>query len=125
MPIYSGYPQLYYPQQPQGHLEQLRAAQYQPQPVMMPTIQGQAAPTDSGFIWVQGEAAARGYLVANGSRVLLLDADSDTFYIKEVGRGRQAVPAPHLRLQGTHRRPQSVDCSHASRRRGVCHPQGV
>ena len=59
MPIYNGYPQVYYPQQPQGQLEQLRAAQYQPQPVMMPTMQGQAAPTDSGFIWVQGEATAR------------------------------------------------------------------
>ena len=87
MPIYNGYPQVFYPQQPQGQLEQLRAAQYQPQPVMMPTMQGQTAPTDSGFIWVQGEAAARGYLVANGSRVLLLDADSDTFYIKEAAGG--------------------------------------
>ena len=113
MPIYSGYPQVYYPQQPQGQLEQLRAAQYQPQPVMMPTMQGQAAPADSGFIWVQGEAAARGYLVANGSRVLLLDADSDTFYIKEVGQDGRPFPL------------QSVDRCHASRRRGVCHPQGV
>lgn len=92
MPIYNGYQQVYYPQQPQGQLEQLRAAQYQPQPVMMPTMQGQAAPADSGFIWVQGEAAARGYLVANGSRVLLLDADSDTFYIKEVGQDGRPFP---------------------------------
>lgn len=94
MPIYNGYPQVYYPQQPQGQLEQLRAAQYQPQPqpVMMPTMQGQSAPADSGFIWVQGEAAARGYLVANGSRVLLLDADSDTFYIKEVGQDGRPFP---------------------------------
>lgn len=43
MPIYNGYPQTYY-QQPQGQLEQLRAAQYQPQPVMMPAMQAQAAP---------------------------------------------------------------------------------
>ena len=92
MPIYNGYPQVYYPQQPQGQLEQLRTAQYQPQPVIMPTMQGQAAPTDSGFIWVQGEAAARGYLVANGSRVLLLDSDSDTFYIKEVGQDGRPFP---------------------------------
>lgn len=92
MPIYNGYPQTYY-QQPQGQLEQLRAAQYQPQPVMMPpTMQAQAAPADSGFIWVQGEAAARGYLVANGSRVLLLDADADTFYIKEVGQDGRPFP---------------------------------
>lgn len=92
MPIYNGYPQVYYPQQPQGQLETLRAAQFQPQPVMIPTMQGQAAPTDRGFIWVQGEAAARGYLVANGSRVLLLDADSDTFYIKEVGQDGRPFP---------------------------------
>ena len=26
MPIYNGYPQVYYPQQPQGQLEQLKAA---------------------------------------------------------------------------------------------------
>ena len=92
MPIYNGYPQAYY-QQPQGQLEQLRAAQYQPQTVMMPpAMQAQAAPADSGFIWVQGEAAARGYLVANGSRVLLLDADSDTFYIKEVGQDGRPFP---------------------------------
>ena len=68
MPIYNGYPQVYYPQQPQGQLEQLRAAQYQAQPVMMPTMQGQASPTDSGFIWVQGEAAARGYLVTGSPK---------------------------------------------------------
>lgn len=91
MPIYTGYPQTYYPQQPQGQLETLRAAQFQPQPVMMPTVQAQTAPSD-GFIWVQGEAAARGYLVANGSRVLLLDADSDTFYIKEVGQDGRPFP---------------------------------
>lgn len=92
MPIYTGYPQTYYPQQPQGQLETLRAAQFQPQPVMIPTMQGQTAPADSGFIWVQGEAAARGYLVANGSRVLLLDADADTFYIKEVGQDGRPFP---------------------------------
>lgn len=92
MPIYTGYPQTYYPQQPQGQLETLRAAQYQPQPVMMPTMQAQPTPADSGFIWVQGEAAARGYLVANGSRVLLLDADADTFYIKEVGQDGRPFP---------------------------------
>ena len=92
MPIYNGYPQAYYPQQPQGQLEQLRAAQYQPQPVMMPTMQTPQAPTDNGFIWVQGEAAARSYLVANGNRVLLMDADNDVFYIKEVGPDGRPFP---------------------------------
>ena len=92
MPIYNGYPQTYYPQQPQGQLEQLRAAQYQTQPVMMPTMQTQQAPMDNGFIWVQGEAAARSYLVANGNRVLLMDADNDVFYIKEVGQDGRPFP---------------------------------
>ena len=92
MPIYNGYPQTYYPQPPQGQLEQLRAAQYPPQPVMMPTMQTQQAPMDNGFIWVQGEAAARSYLVANGNRVLLMDADNDVFYIKEVGQDGRPFP---------------------------------
>lgn len=125
MPIYNGYPQVYYPQQPQGQLEQLRAAQYQPQPVMMPTMQGQATPTDSGFIWVQGEAAARGYLVANGSRVLLLDADSDTFYIKEVGQDGRPFP---LRIYDYKERTSGPKASIAATQAAggeLCHPQGV
>ena len=35
-----------------------------------------------GFVWVQGEAAARSFMVAPGATVLLMDSDSNRFYIK-------------------------------------------
>lgn len=73
-----GYPQ-YYPQIPYynaqqtampDQLAQLRAAQQPSQP------------SSNGLIWVQGEAGAKSYLVANGSSVLLMDSEKQTFYIK-------------------------------------------
>lgn len=38
--------------------------------------------TNQGLIWVQGEAAARSYLVAANSTVLLMDSEESRFYIK-------------------------------------------
>ena len=35
-----------------------------------------------GMIWVQGEAAAKGYLVAPNSSVALWDSEAQTIYIK-------------------------------------------
>lgn len=78
-----GYPQ-YYPQIPYynaqqtampDQLAQLRAAQ-------QPMMQQPAQPSSNGLIWVQGEAGAKSYLVANGSSVLLMDSEKQTFYIK-------------------------------------------
>ena len=76
-----GYPQ-YYPQIPYynaqqtampDQLAQLRAAQ-------QPMMQQPAQPSSNGLIWVQG--GAKSYLVANGSSVLLMDSEKQTFYIK-------------------------------------------
>lgn len=78
-----GYTQ-YYPQIPYynaqqtampDQLAQLRAAQ-------QPMMQQPAQPSSNGLIWVQGEAGAKSYLVANGSSVLLMDSEKQTFYIK-------------------------------------------
>lgn len=78
-----GYPQ-YYPQIPYynaqqtampDQLAQLRAAQ-------QPMMQQPAQPSSNGLIWVQGEAGAKSYLVANGASVLLMDSEKQTFYIK-------------------------------------------
>lgn len=78
-----GYPQ-YYPQMPYynaqqtampDQLAQLRAAQ-------QPMMQQPAQPSSNGLIWVQGEAGAKSYLVANGASVLLMDSEKQTFYIK-------------------------------------------
>lgn len=73
-PMYGQQP--YYPQQPMGQLEQLRA-QYQP--MQQPN---QPEPSGSGVIWVQGEAGAKSYMVARGNSVLLMDSEAQKFYIK-------------------------------------------
>lgn len=38
--------------------------------------------SNGGFIWVQGEAGAKSYLVAPGSTVQLWDSESQTIYLK-------------------------------------------
>ena len=48
---------------------------YQPQPF-------QQQPQQSGLIWVQGEAAAKSYLVAPGSTVQLWDSEETVIYLK-------------------------------------------
>ena len=44
--------------------------------------QQQAHPVNQGILWVQGEAGAKSYLVAPNTSVLLLDSESENFYIK-------------------------------------------
>lgn len=44
--------------------------------------QAQPPQTNQGIIWVQGEAAARSYLVAPNSTVLLMDSETQRFYLK-------------------------------------------
>mgnify|MGYP007062346300 CR=1 FL=1 len=38
--------------------------------------------TNQGILWVQGESAARSYLVAPNSTVLLMDSETNRFYLK-------------------------------------------
>ena len=90
-----------YPAAYPDRLAQLQQQQYQ-QPVQAPQ-QGQ------GLLWVQGEAAARSFLVTPGSTVMLMDSDGDYFYLKSADNagmpslrtfaykevtGQQTVPAP-------------------------------
>lgn len=58
---------------------------YQPQQMAQPQqAQGNSFQngTSSQLIWVQGEGAAKSYLVAPGSTVALFDNESQTIYIK-------------------------------------------
>lgn len=73
---YQGYysPGGYYGAAP-DQLSQLRMGQAQ-QPMQ------QQQSNSSGLLWVQGEAGAKSYLVANGSSVLLMDSERQCFYIK-------------------------------------------
>ncbi len=71
----------YYPYQPypyQDQLSQLRSAPMQAQ-TFQPPIYKQ---DNSGFQWVQGEAAAKSWFVAPGATVLLMDSEVMRFYIK-------------------------------------------
>ena len=46
----------------------------------------------SGIIWVQGEAGAKAYPVAPGNSVLLMDSESECFYIKSTDAS--GIPMP-------------------------------
>lgn len=72
-PQYGYQPQSYYPptQPIPDQLTYLR--QQQMQPMQQPA----ASP-----LWVQGEAGAKAYPVAPGSSVILMDSESNVFYIK-------------------------------------------
>lgn len=67
---------------PQNNYQQPYYPQYQHvqpvQQVQVPTPQTQA----NSIIWIQGEGAARSYLLAPNSSVVLFDSDEPMFYIK-------------------------------------------
>lgn len=42
----------------------------------------QSQTSQSNVIWVQGEAAAKAYLVQAGNSMILMDSENDCFYIK-------------------------------------------
>ena len=46
----------------------------------------------NSIIWVQGEAGAKSYLVAPGQSVLLMDSESNVFYIKSSDQSGMPMP---------------------------------
>ena len=50
------------------------------------------AQNNVGIVWVQGEAGAKSYLVGAGQSVLLMDSESNTFYIKSTDAS--GMPSP-------------------------------
>ncbi len=84
----------YYPTfQPYGYqdqLNQLRTANPMPmQGFQMPMQQMRPDPT--GLNWVQGEAGAKSWYITPGSTVLLMDSESQRFYLKSADMN--GVPA--------------------------------
>lgn len=49
-------------------------------------------PQQSGILWVQGEEAAKAYLVAAGNSVLLMDSEKQTFYLKSTDQSGMPLP---------------------------------
>lgn len=88
---YGGYPG-YYPQPMQDQLAQLRSnpAMAQQQQPMQTAQQPQA--TSNGILWCQGEESAKGWMVAPGNTVLLMDSDGSCFYLKSVDASGMPQP---------------------------------
>lgn len=85
-PYYNVYQQPGYTQPMPDQLTALRQNQFQ-QPTQQPVTQ-----SASPIIWVQGEAAARAYMVAAGNSVLLMDSDASVFYLKSTDASGMPQP---------------------------------
>lgn len=67
----------YYPGFPATYQPMIQAPQYQAQQFQTPQQNQQG-----GLIWVQGEAAAKSYMVAPGNTVQLWDSEEKVIYLK-------------------------------------------
>ncbi len=67
-----------------------------PQMYAQPSYQPQAAQNqgNTGIIWIQGESAAKSYLVAPNTTVVLFDSESQTIYLKSA----DATGLPSMRV---------------------------
>lgn len=88
-------------QPPMDRLAQLQAHQYQPMQ--------QPAQANQSLIYVQGESAAKSWMVGAGQSVLLMDSENPVFYIKSADAS--GIPLP-LRVfdytERTHNTPQNA-----------------
>lgn len=59
-----------------------------------PVVQQQTAQqtADNSILWVQGEAGAKSWAVAPGKSVMLMDSESNTFYIKSSDPSGMPMP---------------------------------
>lgn len=57
-----------------------------------PMNQPQQQTNNAGFVWVQGEAAAKAYPVAAGNSVLLMDSDAPVLYMKSTDNTGKPLP---------------------------------
>ena len=71
-------------QPPMDRLAQLQAQQYQPMQ--------QPAQSNQSLIYVQGESAAKSWMVGAGQSVLLMDSENPVFYIKSADAS--GIPLP-------------------------------
>lgn len=64
------------------------------QPAVMPsTMPVNSVPSsNTGILWVQGEASAKSYPVGNGQSVLLMDSEDSVFYIKSTDQSGMPMP---------------------------------
>ena len=83
---------------------------YQPQD--LPIMQSQAsyhAPYSNGINWVSGESGAKSWIVGRGESVLLMDSESQCFYIKSADAS--GMPLPLRVFDYTERTQNTPQCS--------------
>lgn len=83
----NGFPMNYQQMYPQYSYapQQTTVVPQQPQVVQQPV-------SDNGILWVQGEAGAKSWAVAPGKSVMLMDSESNTFYIKSSDQSGMPMP---------------------------------
>ena len=65
---------------------------YVPQQQLTQPVIPQQQTSDNGILWVQGEAGAKSWAVAPGKSVMLMDSESNTFYIKSSDNSGMPMP---------------------------------
>ena len=98
MAYYSGFPVSYQPvyQAPQYQAPVMQTPQYQ-----APQQQSQQAPGGVSIVQIQGEAAAKSYLVAPNTTVQLWDVESGVIYIKSAdGSGMPSMKILDYKVRG-------------------------
>ena len=96
----AGFPMSYQPIYPSYTYAQPQQITTQPQQMTM-----QQPQNDNGILWVQGEAGAKSWAVAPGKSVMLMDSESNTFYIK--ASDNSGMPMPLRIFDYTERTNQS------------------
>lgn len=95
----------YYGYQPNYYQPMVTDQQRQNNFTTMP--QPTQQPQQSPIIWVQGEEAAKAYLVAPGNSVLLMDSEGNRFYLKSTDA--QGMPMPLRVFDYTERTSQAQE----------------
>jgi len=92
----NGFPVGYQPMYPQYNFvpqQQQYTPSTIPQQNYTPSTVSQQQPVnDTGILWVQGEAGAKSWAVAPGKSVMLMDSESNTFYIKSSDQSGMPMP---------------------------------
>ena len=98
----------FYQQTYQQGINNDRLAYLQGYQQQMPPVVNNAP--NQGLIWVQGEAGAKSYIVAPGANVLLMDSESQRFYIKSVdGSGMPTMKVyEYKEVENTTTAPQEI-----------------
>lgn len=79
--------------------------QYQPPQAAQAQQPAQPVQQNSGLIWVQGEAGAKSYLVAPNTTVMLMDSESEQFFLKSADASGMPLPLRVFKYSETSKSP--------------------